>query len=152
MVIVDQPADRTLILTRDFDAPRDVVFSAWTEPERAARWWGPKGFTMLSCAMDVRTGGAYRMQMQSPDGTLYTKRGIYRAILPPEWLVFTWAWEDDQGVPGHETLVTIHFEADGSRTRLTLHQTVFKTMLERDSHRAGWTSSLDRLGEYLAAQ
>ncbi len=109
MVIVDQPADRTLVLTRLFDAPRDVVFSAWTEPERAAKWWGPKGFIILSCAMDVRRGGVYRIQMQSPNGTFHTKRGIYQDILPPEWLVFTWAWEDEQGVsrsrnPGDDPL------------------------------------------------
>ena len=150
MVIADQPADRTLVLTRICDAPRDLVFSAWTEPERAARWWGPKGFTTVSCVMDVRTGGAYRRQMRSPDGTLYTKRGIYREIRPPEWLVFTWAWEDDQGNPGHETLITVHFELDGSRTRLTLHQAVFETTPVRDSHRSGWTSSLQRFTEYLA--
>ncbi len=66
MVIVDQPADRTLVLTRLFNAPREAVFTAWTEPERAARWWGPKGFVTQSCQLDVRVGGAWRVQMRSP--------------------------------------------------------------------------------------
>lgn len=152
MVIADQSAERTLLLTRVFDAPRAAVFSAWLEPKRAARWWGPAGFTTLSCEMDVRSGGAWHIQMRSPEGTLHAKRGVYREIAPPERLVFTWAWEDDQGAPGHETLVTIHFTAEGDRTRLTLHQAVFETTASRDAHRDGWISCWQRFSEYLAPQ
>jgi uncharacterized protein YndB with AHSA1/START domain len=152
MVIVDQPKERTLVLTRVFDAPRNVVFSAWTEPERAAHWWGPQGFAILSCRMDVRTGGSWRVQMRSQEGTRHVKSGVYREIVPPERLVFTWAWDDEQGLPGHETLVTILLEAEGRRTRLTLHQAVFETMSARDMHRGGWTSCLERFADYLTAQ
>src|SRR5712691_5788344 len=101
--------ERELTITRVFDAPRDLVFAAWTQPERAARWWGPQGFTTISCDMDVRPGGVWRRCMRSPDGTEHRKCGVYREIVEPERLVFTYADEDSEGNPGHETLVTVTF-------------------------------------------
>lgn len=143
--------DRTLILTRLFDAPRDMVFAAWTDPEQAARWWGPKGFTSVACTMDVRVGGAWRRAMRAPDGSQHTARGVYREIIRPERLVFTYAWEDEAGRPKHETLVTLTFADRGDgRTRLTLHQTMFETVAARDDHRGGWSSCLDRFADFLA--
>jgi uncharacterized protein YndB with AHSA1/START domain len=139
-----------LVITRVFDAPRSLVFKAWTEPDRAARWWGPQGFTTLHCTMDVRIGGAFRVCMRSPDGTEYWKQGVYREVSEPERLVFTFAWEDAEGKPGHETVVTVTFAEHGAKTRLTLHQAVFETVTARDSHQAGWTSTMERLAEYLA--
>jgi len=150
MNTVDQGNEKTLILTRIFDAPRAVVFEAWVDPKRAAVWWGPQDFSNLSCQMDVRPGGAYRVRMRAPDGTIYTKRGIYQEIVPLERLVFTWAWENPDGVPGHETLVTIQFEDHGKATKLTLHQTVFESASSCDSHRIGWLSCFDRFAAYLA--
>src|SRR5437763_5514094 len=99
-----------LTVTRVFDAPREVVFAAWTDAEQAAQWWGPQGFTTISCDMDVRVGGAYRACMRSPEGTIHCRRGIYRELVPPERLVFTFAWEKG-GVEGHgpETVVTVTF-------------------------------------------
>ena len=138
-----------LVITRVFDAPRSLVFKAWTEPDRAARWWGPQGFTTLHCAMDVRTGGAFRVCTRAPDGTEYWKQGVYREVAEPERLVFTFAWEDAEGKPGHETVVTVTFAEHGAKTRLTLHQAVFETVAARDSHQAGWTSTMERLAEYL---
>src|SRR5207249_11050128 len=73
-----ESAERELVLTRVFDAPRRLVFKAWTEPERVVRWWGPQGFTMPSCTMDVRPGGAFRFCMRSPEGTDHWLRGVYR--------------------------------------------------------------------------
>ena len=139
-----------LVITRVFDAPRSLVFKAWTEPDRAARWWGPQGFTTLHCTMDVRIGGAFRVCMRSPDGTEYWKQGVYREVAEPERLVFTFAWEDAEGKPGHETVVTVTFAEHGAKTRLTLHQAVFETVAARDSHQAGWTSTMERLAGYLA--
>jgi uncharacterized protein YndB with AHSA1/START domain len=138
-----------LIIERVFDAPRDLVFKAWTEPERAARWWGPEGFVILSCEMDVRPGGLWRRRMRSPEGTLYCKRGVYREILAPERLSFTYTDEDCEGNCGPETLVSLTFTGIGGKTRLILHQAVFATEAQRESHRAGWTGSLDRLAGYL---
>jgi len=95
-------AERELVITRVFDAPRLLVFKAWTEPEHLVRWWGPRGFTTPSCKMDVRPGGAFRFHMRSPEGTDHWLRGAYREIVEPERLVFSWAWEDAESKPGHE--------------------------------------------------
>ena len=143
-----ESTERELVITRVLDAPRRLVFKAWTEPERVVRWWGPQGFTMPSCKMDVRPGGAFRFCMRSPDGTDHWLQGVYREIVEPERLVLTWAWEDAEGKPGHETLVTVSFAEHGAKTKLTLHQAVFESITARDSHQGGWTSSLDRLVEY----
>jgi uncharacterized protein YndB with AHSA1/START domain len=142
--------ERELVITRVFDAPRHVVFQAWTEPGRVARWWGPQGFVTTYCDMDIRPGGAFRVCMRSPEGVERWKQGVYREVVEPERLVFTFAWEDAEGKPGHETLVTVSFAEQGAKTRLTLHQAVFETVERRDEHQRGWTSTLQRLVEYLA--
>ena len=80
-------AERTLIIERVFDAPRALVFKAWIEPERLVRWWGPQGFTMPSCTMDLRPGGAFRFRMRSPEGTDHWLRGVYREIVEPFLIV-----------------------------------------------------------------
>ena len=144
-------AERELSITRVFDAPRDLVFKAWTEPDRAAQWWGPQGFTTISCEMDVRPGGAYRRCMRSPEGTVHCTRGVYREVVEPERLVFTYAWEDAEGKLGHEMLVTVTFAEHGGKTKLTLHQAGFASVEARDGHKGGWTSCLERFAKYLAA-
>lgn len=148
---VSNASQRGLTITRLFDAPREVVFAAWTDAKQAAQWWGPQGFTTISCEMDVRVGGAYLACMRSPEGTRHCRRGTYREIVPPARLVFTYAWEDTDGNPGHETLVTVTFaDAGGGKTRLTLHQARFETESARDAHRAGWSSCLERFADYAA--
>jgi uncharacterized protein YndB with AHSA1/START domain len=144
------PEGRVLVITRVFDAPRRLVFKAWTEPERLVRWWGPKGFTTPFCKMDVCPGGAYRFGMRSSDGTEHWLQGVYREILEPERLVFTWAWEDAQGEAGPVTLLTLNFAEHAGKTKLTLQQAVFETVTARDAHQQGWTTGLDRLADYLA--
>jgi uncharacterized protein YndB with AHSA1/START domain len=147
-----QERERELVITRIFDAPRHLVFQAWTEPDRAARWWGPQGFITTYCDMDVRQGGAFRVCVRSPAGVEHWKQGIYREVVAPERLVFTFAWEDAdaEGKPGHQTQVTVTFAAHGDKTELTLRQAVFETVATRDEHQRGWTSTLQRLAEYLA--
>jgi uncharacterized protein YndB with AHSA1/START domain len=148
---VTEPADRpTLVLTRVFAAPKALVFRAWTEPERAALWWGPEGFEILSCHMDVRPGGSWRMALRAPNGTIQVKQGIYREITPPEQLVFTWRWLDSAGVPGQETIVTVTFEQQGSATKLTLRQATFETAEICDEHHAGWSGCMNRFAKYIA--
>jgi uncharacterized protein YndB with AHSA1/START domain len=142
-------SDLDLIVTRLIDAPRAMVFKAWTDPTQVARWWGPKGYVTTHCEMDIREGGAYRCCMRSPEGTDHWKRGVYREILAPERIVFTFAWEDPTGHPGHQTLITVTFEEAGAKTQLTLRQRVFDTVENRDSHRIGWTSCLERFAEYM---
>jgi len=145
-------ADRELVVTRVIDAPRRLVFKTWTQPEHIARWWGPQGFTTIHCEMDVRVGGAYRFGMRSPQGTEHWKRGVYREIVEPERVVFTFAWENADGTLGHELLTTVTFDEQDTKTRLTLRQAAFETTEWRDSHRQGWTSTLERLAEYLTTQ
>ena len=142
--------ERELVITRIFDAPRHLVFQAWTEPDRATRWWGPQGFVTTYCNMDVRPGGVFRVCMRSPAGAEHWKQGVYREVVEPERLVFTFAWEDAEGKPGHQTLVTVTFAEHGDKTELTLHQAVFESVARRDEHRRGWASTLERFAEYLA--
>jgi uncharacterized protein YndB with AHSA1/START domain len=142
-------AERELLITRVLDAPPDLVFEAWTNPEHLVRWWGPAGFTTPSCTMDVRPGGSYRICMRAPDGTDHWVQGVYREIVAPQRLVCTWVWEDAEGRPGDETLLTVTFEEHGGKTRLTLHHGVFGTVEERDNHESGWTAILVRLAAYV---
>jgi uncharacterized protein YndB with AHSA1/START domain len=140
-----------LVVTRLFDAPRALVFKAWTEADRAAMWWGPQGFTVESCKMDVRVGGAWRVAMRAPEGTRHVKSGIYKDVAPPERLVFTFAWEDEAGRPKHEMLVEVSFAEEAGKTRLTIHQTNFESETARDLHQGGWTSTMERFAAYLAS-
>ena len=148
--LATESAERVLVISRIFDAPRQLVFKAWTEPEHLVHWWGPKGFTLPICTMDFRLGGAYRFCMRSPEGTDHWLQGVYREIMEPERLVFTYAWEDAEGKPGHETLVTVTFAEHDGKTKLTMHQAVFESIAVCNEHQSGWTASLDRLAEYLA--
>src|SRR6266536_1927486 len=104
-----QTKDRDLVITRVFDAPRRLVFKAWTDPERLAQWWGPRGFTTPFCEMDVRPGGAFRFGMRSAQGTDHWLRDEFRKIVEPERLVCTFASEYEKGKPGQETLLTVTF-------------------------------------------
>ena len=142
-------ADHELVVTRLIDAPRRVVFAAWTEPEHIACWWGPQGFTTIHCEMDVRVGGTYRFGMRSPQGTEHWKRGIYREIVEPERIVFTFAWEEADGRLGRELLTTVTFAEEGGKTRLTLRQGPFDTTAWRDGHNAGWTSCFERFAQFM---
>ena len=87
--IQEKPAEREITITRIFDAPRETVFKAWTDAAQLAQWWGPKGFTNPVCEIDARVGGAIRIHMRSPDGSVYPMKGEFREIVPPERIVFT---------------------------------------------------------------
>lgn len=143
-----EPAERVLKLVRRFPAKPERVFRAFTDPKRLVRWWGPKGFTVPVCEMDVQPGGRWLTTMRSPDGDDYTVSGIYKAIEPPSRLSFTWAWLEN-GKRGHETLVTIVLKPYGAGTELTLMQSLFETAQSRNLHEGGWSSALDCLVKYL---
>ncbi|HUY28966.1 MAG TPA: SRPBCC domain-containing protein [Candidatus Binataceae bacterium] len=145
------PAERELVITRIFDAPRKVVYQAWADPEQMVKWLGPKGFTGKIIKMDARPGGAYRFYMRDPEGGDHWQQGVFREIVEGERIVQTYAWADADGNPTRpETLLTVTFEDHGAKTKLTLHQAVFESVTARDMHRGGWTSALDRLEEVLA--
>ena len=139
-----------LVICRIFDAPRRLVFDAWTDPEHLARWWGPQGFAIIACKAEVRPGGAWHRTMRSLEGNIIRKHGVYREIVAPERLVFTYVSDDVDGNPGPPTLVTVTFADGGGKTRLTLRQTLFESAAARDAHHVGWTSCLERFAEYLA--
>ncbi|HSA81589.1 MAG TPA: SRPBCC domain-containing protein [Geminicoccaceae bacterium] len=140
---------RTLHLSRTLRAPREQVFRAWTDPQQLIRWWGPEGFTVPACAIDARPGGAWRTTMRSPEGEDHIVSGVYREVLPPARLVFTWGWETE-GPRGHETVVTIELCEAAGGTRLELTHEVFESETSRDQHRQGWSSCLDCLEQALA--
>ena len=151
MNIVARPIARELVVTRDIAAPRPRVFAAWTDERLAARWWAPRDFIPLSCTIDLRPGGAWHRRMRAPDGTIVVKHGVYREIVAPERLVFTYMTEDAHGEVDRETLVTVTFVDQGERTRLALKHTAFASDEARRDHQVGWTGCLDRCAEFFEA-
>ncbi len=144
-----------LVITRLFDAPRALVFRAWTDPQYLARWWGPQYFTNPVCEVDLRPGGTIRIDMTDPTGMVYPMRGVFREIVPPERLVFTSsAFEDADGIPQLEALNTVTFVEVGDKTELTLHAVVLRagpmTLGALAGMEAGWTQSLEKLTNLLA--
>jgi uncharacterized protein YndB with AHSA1/START domain len=145
--------EKTVVLTRVFDAPRRLVFEAWTRPEALAQWFGPKGFTVPSCETDPREGGVFRLCMRSPDGKNYWVRGAYREIVAPERLVITCTAEDDKGVVRLEETINVALEEQGGRTTLTLNATARGPGEEAASMLAGmqkgWAQTVDRLNALI---
>lgn len=144
-------AQHEVVITRTFDAPRPLVFKAWSAAEHMVRWLGPKNFSAPHCTMDFRPGGAYRACICSPDGQEYWMRGIYREIVEPERIVFTFSWEEE-GERGRENLVTVTFAEQGGKTRMTFRQAFFESIEQRDSHHEGWSECIDRLAQFLAGE
>lgn len=141
-------------ITREFDAPRELVFEAWSKPEHVREWWGPSMFTNPLVELDVRSGGSLRIHMQAPDGTVYPTTGTFEEVDPPERLVFTTrAFEDEDGNAPLEARQRITFEEHGGKTTLTMVITVLKAAPEMagalDGMEAGWSQSFDSLAEYL---
>lgn len=153
---------RELEITRVFDATRAIVFKAWTEPERIKSWWGPKGFTLPFCKIDLRPGGVCHYCMRSPEGRDYWGKSVYQEIVEPERLVLTDVFSDEKGntvKPAQygmspdwpeETLITVIFDEYEGKTRLTVRQSVPESIAESTGARQGWTESLDRLEKYLS--
>ena len=144
-----EPAERELVITRVFDAPRDLIFRAWTDPRQAVQWWGPRDYPATHLEMDVRPGGAWSGRLRSTEsGEELRLGGVFREVVAPERVVFTFAW-DEEGERGLETLVTVTFAEEEGKTRMTFRQVPFQSIEERDGHRGGWTSSFDRLAEHV---
>jgi uncharacterized protein YndB with AHSA1/START domain len=143
------PLQQELVIERVLNAPRELVFKVWTDPAHAARWWGPREYPAKSVQMDVRPGGKWRHCLGSIEGgkDLWLG-GVFREIVAPERLVFTFAWEEE-GERGLETLVTVTFADQGGKTLMTFRQAPFQSDGERDGHRYGWGSSFDRLEDVL---
>jgi uncharacterized protein YndB with AHSA1/START domain len=147
---------QSLTLTRLFDAPRDLVFKAWTDPKHLAQWWGPGGFTVPLCEVDLRPGGAILIHMRGPDGTVFPMRGVWNEVVEPERLVMTnYPIEDESGQPLLEVQQTVTFAEQDNQTLLTLHVVVVKAAIPiaagpLGGMAEGWTQSLARLAAHLA--
>ena len=152
--VPDVRSDLALVITRSFDAPRERVFDAWLDPVGIGKWIGPRNIRAEALESSPKVGGNYRIQMRGTDGSDGPiVSGIYREIVRPERLVFTWAWETahSQGMPGGETIVTLTFRERGGKTEMTLRHEGFPAKESRDSHDKGWNGSFDKLAELLAA-
>lgn len=146
------PGKPTVVTRRTFDAPRHLVFEAWTRPEHVARWYGFRDSTLSECRIDLRPGGEWRFVIRMPDGSEHGFGGVYREVVPPERLVYTFRYD---GYPDAEALETVTFEDQEGKTLLT-STLLHKSVENRDGHVAsgmesGATESLDRLAELLAS-
>jgi len=148
--------EQELVLTRVFDAPRELVFKVWTDPKHVAQWWGPKGFTNPFCELDLRPGGAILIHMRGPDGTVYPMTGVYQEVVRPERLVFTSGALDADGNPLFEVLTTVTFTEESGKTKQILKARVIKRTAQAAPYlagmEAGWTQSLERLAAYVATE
>ncbi len=154
--------ERDLVITRIFDAPRELVFKAWTDPDHLMRWWAPKGCTTPFCKTDLHVGGVLHYCIRLPEGRDIWGIGVYREIVEPERIVYTDSFADAEGNPvppahygmssGHpaETLVTVTFDEHDGRTKLTLRHSILAEVEERDGIQQGWTEMFDRLAAELA--
>jgi len=159
-------AQQELVIERIFDAPRELVWQVWTDPEMFTKWWGPKGFTTPHCEIDFRVGGKYLNCMRGPVGTDFDRdfwsTGVYREIVPAERIVCTDSFADEKGnvVPAThygmtadvplEMLVTRTFEDMGGKTRMTLRHEGLPAGEMREGAGTGWSESFDKLAEVLA--
>ena len=150
---INATAERELTITRIINAPREIVFKAWTDPVQLANWWGPKGFSSTIHEADARPGGKIYIEMKAPDGTIYPMDGEFCEINPPERLVFISAALDKDNKRLFEILNTVTFADVNGKTKLTLHVRVSKIRSE-DAHyldgmNQGWNGSLDRLTQFV---
>ena len=153
---MSQVDNNELVITRTFDAPRSLVWQAWTDPQHIMQWWGPKGFNNETCASDLRVGGRFVLEMRAPDGNVYPCIGTFREIVEPERIVY-----DGEAAEGHpcgagippRAVVTISFAEQRGKTHLTLH-TRFASA-ERKAAAASarfvisWEEALGRLAGHL---
>lgn len=149
------PSEYDVTIRRTFDAPRERVFDAWTEPERIEQWWGPEGFTSAVHELDARPGGAFRIDMYAPDGTVYPDSGEFHEVVEPERLVMTSRAFEDDGAYGLEVYTTVTFADRGGETELTLEAEVVAATSEvaeaLAGMEAGWSQSVDKLADALSA-
>jgi uncharacterized protein YndB with AHSA1/START domain len=132
----------SLTIRRRLNASPEKVFSAWTDPQKIARWMGPSFARVLTAESDPRIGGRYRIVLQAADGEQHDVSGTYREVVANKRLVFTWAW---RSTPERQSLVTVEFIPEGAATALTLTHEQFADEAARDRHRSGWTGSLEKL-------
>ena len=144
---------KDVVITLTLEAPRDVVFRAWTEPEQLSQWFGPRGYSTPSPEIEPRPEGSVRLDLRGPDGTQYPNRGTVREIEAPERFAFETALPDDKGSPILHVLNTVTLSEDHGRTTLTLKAHVLDATPAAakfvEQMHAGWSQTLDRLSEHI---
>jgi len=149
------PMSREITITRIFDAPRELVYQAWTDPKHVAQWWGPHGFTAPVCEVDARPGGEIYIVMRAPNGMDHAMNGVFQEVVPLERLVFTNGPIDEKKQPEIDGLTIVTFaEHEGGKTKLTL-QTRGTAKVDYAARflqgmEMGWNQSLGCLAEFLA--
>ena len=147
---------RDVVITRTIDAPRDIVFKAWTEPRELSQWFGPPGYSIPAPEIEPRPQGAVRLDMRGPDGTNYPNRGTVREIEAPERFAFETSLPDERGTPILHVLNTVTFSEDHGRTTLTLKAEVLDSTPAAapflEGMHVGWSQTLDRLGEHVSEE
>ena len=150
MNLIAEPGKQEIVMTRILDAPRELVFKVYTDPDLIPQWWGPKRYATTVDKMNAKPGGAWRFVQRGPDGNEYAFNGVYHEIVPPERIVYTFEFE---GMPGHVCLATVTFEEHEGKTKLT-DRSVFQSVEDRDGMlqsgmEEGAAETIDRL-ELLA--
>jgi len=153
-------SEHELRITRTFNAPRRLVWQAWTDPAHLQQWMGPRGFTATVLEQDVKAGGKWRICLHRDEpaqgcgetaGDTLWQSGTYLEVSEPERLVLSFRWEDRIDIPCHETVITLIFTEQRGQTTMSFHQAFFKSTDDRDGHSFGWNSSFDRLETALNA-
>ena len=152
--VAEQPSDREVVFSRLFDAPRELLWKAWSEPRHLHRWFGPTGFTTTTHEFAFEPGGVWRFVMHGPDGTDYPNTIVFRELVPPARLVYENSWELPDAPLRFTVVVT--FTSEGARTRLAIHFTfedakALRIATERYGVREGGVQTLDRIQAYLLA-
>jgi len=151
--LIDNGVGQEVNIVRVFDAPRELVFKMWTDPELVEKWWGPKDFTNPVCQLDPWVGGCIRIVMRAPDGSHYPTCGVFTKIVEPELIVFHNIKEGDGGSAELEVENTVKFEQDGDKTKMIFRAVVIRSTPEAcqsiDGMNNGWNQSIDRFAALL---
>lgn len=143
MALATKPETDALTIVREFDAPRELVFTAWADPERVVQWLGPHDAPAVSFEGQFIADGTYRGCLKHREsGETYWHSGTYREIVAPERIVMTFRWDDENAL---DTVITVTFEDIAGKTRMTFHQAPFRDADERDGHAGGWSEAFERL-------
>lgn len=138
-----------LEIKRFINAPRDRVYTAWTDPVQLKEWWGPKEVRTLKIVADTRVDGKYRWDLVNQESEKMSVFGEYRELIPGTKVVFTWKWDDDEAWENYTSVVSVEFSDRDGGTELRLTHVQLPSEASRDRHNQGWNSVLDRLEAFL---
>ena len=139
-----------LEIRRKFSVPRERLYAAWTETDQMMKWGGPEGMHIVSYDAETRVGGAYRLVMERDDNKeQYIAKGVFHEIRPPEFLKYSWCWEEDTPEEEHDTMLTIEFIDLGKESELVLIHENLKSEESVQGHTHGWGEMLDKMGKFL---